>query len=561
MEYITREPCGQDGCRETRFYLDNGLWFCRRGHQQLGRQVEEDPDDFGTQGKTNRVKKPVVEKAQKKYRGRQAHRLYLHIYQLILFKQCHALVNERGFPPQLQNVVRDLWALRLGAYASKIADPADEDSQPEYFSSQPTSAREDTDTEGLKARGKAVQWPRLIDTLGLCYLATLLMRLPVRIADFHRLATRNDIPYYRVLNIIPRDMKEKLPQQYMALFETTSLLKCEDLHTAVYDLVSYYRRQFEMQFPPLNAPALLYRLIRRLALPVDVYPATKTLQTLLGYTLEYPSRVSGKRKHLDMPELQLVTLVVIATKLLFPFDGLQRHPTSTQEPAAQAINWKAWAELQQSFNKRDAAAGRIGKGEEIFVIDTDVPTMNTKQLDEYMDWYESSWLDTSKEPGPLDSLFPLSSATRETRPGTSTEEDNVEDAIDAMLKKTSNFLQSRPVIGDTDEDIPRPGSHYARYRTKSELPHSARVFYKIAAKVTGVPLQTLLHCVNQAEVQILKKWHEQRRIEHFAEHSMVELEDSDIDEDMEPESEDSDLDIDEDMAKLRKQKDIGRNNE
>jgi RNA polymerase I-specific transcription initiation factor RRN7 len=287
-----------------------------------------------------------------------------------------------------------------------------------------------------------------------------------------------------------------------------------------------------MQFPPLNAPALFYRLIRRLALPVDIYPATKTLQTLLGFTLEYPSRAAGKRKHLDMPELQLATLVVIATKLLFPFDGLQRHPTSTQEPAAQAINWKGWAESQQRFDKRDAEAGRIGKGKEIFVIDQDVWAMNTKQLDEYMDWYESSWLDTSKEPGPLDSLFPLSSATRASRPGTPTEEDNVEDAIDTMLKKTSQSLESRPVIGDADEDIPRPGSYNARYRTKSELPHLARVFYETAAKVTGVPLETLVHCVNQVEVQILKRWHEQRRIEHFAKQSMVELEGSDVDEDM-----------------------------
>lgn len=34
MEYVTRGVCGQEGCRERRYYLDNGLWFCRRGHLQ-----------------------------------------------------------------------------------------------------------------------------------------------------------------------------------------------------------------------------------------------------------------------------------------------------------------------------------------------------------------------------------------------------------------------------------------------------------------------------------------------------------------------------------------------
>lgn len=34
MDYVTRGVCGQEGCRERRYYLDNGLWFCRRGHLQ-----------------------------------------------------------------------------------------------------------------------------------------------------------------------------------------------------------------------------------------------------------------------------------------------------------------------------------------------------------------------------------------------------------------------------------------------------------------------------------------------------------------------------------------------
>lgn len=34
MDYVTRGVCGQEGCRERRYYLDNGHWFCRRGHLQ-----------------------------------------------------------------------------------------------------------------------------------------------------------------------------------------------------------------------------------------------------------------------------------------------------------------------------------------------------------------------------------------------------------------------------------------------------------------------------------------------------------------------------------------------
>lgn len=126
----------------------------------------------------------------------------------------------------------------METYSKKIADLGDEDSQPEFFSSQRPSAREDTETETFTPGSKVVQWPRLIDTIALCYLGALLMRLPVSVADFHRyaicgcmyyqtpsnrhfrMAMRNEIPYYRVLLQIPNDMKDKLPPAYLALLDT-----------------------------------------------------------------------------------------------------------------------------------------------------------------------------------------------------------------------------------------------------------------------------------------------------------------------------------------------------
>ncbi|KAL4741895.1 hypothetical protein BDV11DRAFT_212504 [Aspergillus similis] len=532
MEYITREPCGQEGCRETRFFLDNGLWFCQRGHQQAGRQVEEDPDDFGTQGNISRVKKPVAEKLQKKYRGRQAYRLFLHIYQLILWKQCYALVNNHGFPPQLEDLVRDLWALRLETYAKKITDDGEgEDSQPEFFSSQPASGREDTETETFRVGSKLVQWPRLIDTVALCYLAALLMRLPVSVMDFHRMVLRNDIPYYRVFLHIPRDMKDKLPQEYIALLETTRLLKPEDLHTAVFDLSFRYHGQFGVQFPPLNTPILSYRLIKRLALPVDIYPVTKRLQTLIGFPFEYPTKkVSRKWKSLDKPEFQLITLIVIATKLLFPFDDVQRHPTSAQEPTVQTINWGAWAEVQKLLDRRNTSSGKIGKGKEILVKEDDVLTMTPDQMDEYMNWYESSWLDSSNATNPLANLFPIGSGSKENRQSATAAEDDEEEAVEAMLQNASRYLRTNPVVSGTDPDIPRPGSLYVRYRHESDLPDTARAFYETAAKITGISLSTLVRCVFQAELQITKWLENQRRIKHFAERSVKVVGNSDASE-------------------------------
>lgn len=45
------------------------------------------------------------------------------------------------------------------------------------------------------------------------------------------------------------------------------LLKAGQLHHAVQELILFYHRKFDMQFPPLNWPIMLFHYIKRLALP------------------------------------------------------------------------------------------------------------------------------------------------------------------------------------------------------------------------------------------------------------------------------------------------------
>lgn len=62
----------------------------------------------------------------------------------------------------------------------------------------------------------------------------------------------------------------------------------------------------------------------------------------------------------------------------------------------QVIDWSLWSQIQRHFDNRETPAGQLGKGKEILVTERDVFSMTPSQLDEYMDWYESSWLDASK---------------------------------------------------------------------------------------------------------------------------------------------------------------------
>ncbi len=68
------------------------------------------------------------------------------------------------------------------------------------------SERGNTDTDGTMQRSNKSgvsdeKLPRLIDTLGLCYLGMLLLKLPVSLGDVYRWAGQDKIIYSRAVRI------------------------------------------------------------------------------------------------------------------------------------------------------------------------------------------------------------------------------------------------------------------------------------------------------------------------------------------------------------------------
>lgn len=138
------------------------------------------------------------------HHGRTSTELYLHCYQFILWKQCYALIHTIGLPPELESVIKDLWALRLQLLKGRLSDP-DQDgellftSQPEVKKSREivkrkgASSNDEADDEkeednrrreNVKVRGRDM--PILIESLGTCYLAFILLRLPISVGDLQR---------------------------------------------------------------------------------------------------------------------------------------------------------------------------------------------------------------------------------------------------------------------------------------------------------------------------------------------------------------------------------------
>ncbi|OJD20665.1 ubiquitin-60S ribosomal protein L40 [Blastomyces percursus] len=624
QESVTRGVCGQDGCLETRYILENGLWFCRGGgHQQEGRQVIVDDEDFGKQGRVIRQKRVKAERVSKTYHGTQAYQLFLEAYQLILWKQCHALVHGKGMPVELEALVKDLWTIRLPQLYSRSGDglayASDHDAdQPQVFSSQrgggssaasaasaatgasasdvdadaDADADDDTAATAEKEeeanayhRRRLMESPKLIDSLALCYLGLMLLRVPLGVGVLESWILNDEIPLIRAIRFIPQDMKDRLPAAYHYALDTKNVPTGDQLHRAIANLAVFYRKEFGVRIPPLNAPLILFAYMKQLSLPLEPFPAIlNRLQYLAGFNFTYyPSssttassvssaaatikgkpgvarrRERRKFQPINLPEVQLVSLLIIAVKLFYPFDdslaalnaeaNVKRYPYSWRDPAAQIMDWEAWMGFQREFSDEggDGLVNVEGyevkkkvkvKGREIEIQAGDVFGMDGRQIDEYLDWYERMWGGRGAS-NPFADMFPTARASDTNHNNGDNETHHQEQHLDPQQKeiegdgllttKLHNVLgelRIRRAISPANTsvsttttnggeqqgtktqasvkavNVPRPGSFYQRYRFEDQLNERARAFYEAAARVIGVSLRMVVTGVYQTETRL-----------------------------------------------------------
>jgi len=83
-----------------------------------------------------------------------------------------------------------------------------------------------------------------------------------------------------------------------------------------------------------------------------------------------------------------MSLIVIATKLSHPFDDLERIPQSETDPTTVKVDWARWRKIMA-----EAPTKGLNRGEEIKVTEADVMKMSGNKMDDYLDWYQRTWID------------------------------------------------------------------------------------------------------------------------------------------------------------------------
>jgi RNA polymerase I-specific transcription initiation factor RRN7 len=447
--------------------------------------------------------------------------LYLKSLQLILRHQIWFLIHEKGLPQELERVIFDLWALRIAQLGDRIASESQEtDSQSQVFSTLDTD-ESGTDNERnaistSKGRDKKLNGaPNLYDCLALCYLGTSTLRLPVTPGDLHAWTTDGKMPYRRAIRVVPLAMRDRLPPSYHAILDPSKLLRHRRFYTTLTNLEISYEKVHGVLWPPLNVPLLLFRYIKELALPLDLYDATLHLADLLGYNfaLEYNGRRQLGLRHL--PEAQLIGCFVVCVKLFYPFDKIRRLPKSSSEPAVSVVDWKAWCKQLSKAKRNQQKPNSDFTSEEFTQLqEDDVFQLLPKQLDQYLDFYNATFLDEAETQrtkyndgfkNALYDMFPIENAGRE--PTTQPKEASTHEQKLETVRAVHGSMKTRAVVRDDQEeaDVLRPGQSYPMWKKVEDVPGRAAVFYDEAARLAGFSMEMLVTAVFTTECRI-EQW-------------------------------------------------------
>ncbi|OAA39862.1 ubiquitin fusion protein [Beauveria brongniartii RCEF 3172] len=495
---LRRMPRGErcPECGSQRYYLQDGMRYCARGHQVEGFVQFDvgDAVDAGMIGTVFKKQRAVKEKEKRQLTGEAGKLLYLEALQLLLRMQVLWLIEEKGHREELETVVRDLWDLRIrGATAlgHGTAPDADAEDVLQVFSSQPAIIEP---TKRWTSKSKAQDWgtdrglgwpmPSLSDTLALCYLGCYLLRIPTRLGELIRLANDRHLPYRNVFQQLPTEMQERMPSNYIKLLKSPMRLALEgaQAYSTVMDLACSYHLNYNMLFPDLNYMPILVQYTKLLALPVECIVAVRRICNALGYRFHLPVQ-STRVYPLHNPEVRLIALLIVATKLCFPFHGGSPLTVSDDSLVLPSFDWNSW---QSAKGQPEPDKARTFDG----VTPSDVANMTDDDLDAYYR-HIASFLET-KNTNPVTAFFPVEP---EPVPDPVRAEPTPEE-VDDMAR---TVLQS--AVGMPNTEAPNK-YNYEAYRQVEDLPPMAKCFYSAISSAAEVSLETTVRAVYMLEQAI-----------------------------------------------------------
>ncbi|CAM1511139.1 Fc.00g086520.m01.CDS01 [Cosmosporella sp. VM-42] len=511
------ERCPDCGVRK--WYLENGFRFCSNGHQVEG-FVQFDlgaEEDSGKLGATARRDKEIKERELRHLTGQAGKNLFLECLQLILRNQLLWLITEKGHREELEIVVRDLWDLRTRGSSRLVADDSAPEGELEIFSSQPGPDLPNKAVETSRSRAQSwdpergSDWPmpRMLDTLALCYLGCLLLRIPTRVGELCQWANSGRMPYKRAYYDLPQEMQDRLPSAYTRALKLPlrASLKGGDLHTVVLDMALSYHRNYEMLFPAIGDTPVLVQYAKQLALPVEVLAVARRMAIYLDTSFILPIQKT-RVFVVDHPEILLIALIIVSAKFCFPLRG--HKPLLPGHVFGQNLrfDWNMWHKIMHEIADVPEPLGTDPDFDKVTV--DEVVSMTSKELDAYYAHVAS--LTDKRNDNSITGFFPSENAPVLEHPRPEITEEQVDNKTKRVLSRAIK-IEGGGGGDDSDSEDSFPFNEmpaYEAYRLAEQLPDATRGFYTAAGNLAGISLQETIRAVYMLENRILSRQQDQR---------------------------------------------------
>ncbi|KAG7918450.1 hypothetical protein KL927_001907 [Ogataea polymorpha] len=364
--YVRGPQCGVDNCTSNLWKRIDGRNVCFYGHvRENDIEIDDEEDQLDKQtmgtysrrlrnvaGLTNTSAKDLrsqqfLQEQKRDYaHGMELRKLLVQCLQIILMRQTETLEDKLKLPQGYQSVVKRYWAIYLlhkhtkkdsNAVLSQMAD----------FSSVPTVS----------------------DLLVFCYLGLVRMKLPVYFSDLWGLACSGELPYLRAENVIPLDLRLRVPVHALRVF-----------HGAAGDRVDHFAKMkhtmhnlgISSEFaPPINWYPLLTKTVLQLRLPLETIEEVSNFIELAKIDMGMDMRGAHH------PELKLWALLIV---------------TACGHFKANVTKYKVWKLLHESraatkHNKIVMQNQIVNKSGFL-----DLVSWTDKQTAEYLDFFETSIL-------------------------------------------------------------------------------------------------------------------------------------------------------------------------
>ncbi|KAG6165877.1 hypothetical protein E4U51_004043 [Claviceps purpurea] len=476
---------------------------------------------MGRTGPVARRKKEVREVEKRQLTGQEGKSLYVEAVQLLLRKQLEFLVRKKGHRPELETVVRDLWDLRIRGYGASIHDYDISESEPETFSSQPVAAdmQEKLSWKPASrvqswdpARGNGWPLPRMPETIALCYLGCLLLKIPTRLADLQNWVSAGTMPYLRAYVELPVEMQNRMPSAYAKALKLPLAggLKGHDLYQTLLDTVFSYKVNYEMTFPEMNWFPMLVQYTKELALPVEVISITKRLVAILDHCFEFPA-LKARTTPFDHPEMKLLAFLVVSTKLCFPLNHGQSVSLASPSLPIPRFDWEKWKTgyTEQLEKLRSQILERPSFEE---LTPEKITNLEDGEFDAFVSYLRDTIGNNSKSINHRNKVVYCNlELTLETAKDTITSFFPVEldsppqpsfpEVIESQVEKEAYRVLAEAVKADNNT---APGAkRYESFRAIQDLSETANVLFNAAGDAAGVPLDMLVRATYKLEQHLI----------------------------------------------------------